>query len=158
MAARPPNVKRSVSTWSVEEAPTVEIHAVHEGRDYAGILQQTKLVYDQLLHDKHSKLFTLLLQQKAKYDTQCDEMARRSGTDSAPAMEFSVRAQEALNKLQAQCSKEMAELQQDYQNKLLAMQHTLEDKWKKDHAPKGTAPPAINDGPPVACKIYPHKN
>lgn len=156
MASRPPNVQRSQSTWSVEEAPTVEMRETQPGRDYLLILQQTKMVYDQLLQDKHNKLYTLLLQQKAKYDQQCDEMARRSGTDPQPAMEFSVRAQEALNSLQAQCSKEIADLKADYQTKLLAMQHTLEDKWRKEHGPRANE--YMSEGPPVACKVYPHKN
>jgi hypothetical protein len=117
---------------------------VQPERDYVSILQQTKIVYDQLLQDKHSKLFTLLIQQKATYDSQCDEMARKHGPQSSVAIEFGVRAQQALNQLQNKCSAEMRSLQEDYQNKLMTMQQVMEDKWRLEHG-RGAAPKVIKE-------------
>lgn len=156
--SRPANVQRSTSTWSMTDAPTVMISGVQPERDYMTILHQTKCVYDQLLQDKHSKLYTVLLQQKATYDAQCDEMARKQGPQAQVTIEFGVRAQQALNQLQANCSAEMRELLEDYQQKLMSMQQALEDKWRMEHGREAAPKPVRNDGPTVACKIYPHKN
>ena len=111
-------------------APTLELE-VHPDREYTMTLVQTRMVYDQLLQDKQVKLQDKLLQEKMKYDSKCNEMAR---IDKNRAMELAVWAQEQLNILHQENKAEMKEQREDYQEKLNKMRDQLEDGWQKKRA------------------------
>ncbi len=88
------------------------------------LLQQTKQVYDQLLMDRYCRLSQALLERKSQYDSQCGEL--QNSQRKQEAMEFCVRAQQALNSLQEEMAEELGELRKDYQTKLNNMQQQLE--------------------------------
>lgn len=128
-------------------APTVAVVAPSD-RDYGSLLQQTKMVYDQLLADKHSKLTAGLLQRKQQYDNKCAELHAQNSDN---ALEFGVRAQSALIQLRKDLCDELAELQTDYQAKLNHMQEELEVKWRSEQ-PKKMAPK-----PGIFSKVFKQK-
>lgn len=53
--------------------PTVNL-SIGPNRDYEMIMQQTKMVYDQLLADKNSKLVEALLHKKEVSLTSCKKL------------------------------------------------------------------------------------
>ena len=110
-------------------APTVGV-SVPPNRDYIFLLQQTTQVYNQLLHDKSDRLLTSLLQQKQQYDAEC---ARLEARDKTKALEYGVKAQDAINKAQKEAEQELTDLHGDYQQKLGKMFQQLEDKWRQEH-------------------------
>lgn len=109
--------------------PTVSLK-VHPGREYAMILEQTKTVYDNLLADKYNKLSADILAKKANFDGQATVLAK---TDTDKALEYSVKAQDAINKMYKEMFDELTELHKDYQHKLNKMMQTMEEKWRQDH-------------------------
>ena len=125
--------------------PTLTL-IVLPNQEYAITLQQTKMVYDQLLADKHSKLYQSLMIKKSQYDAKCAELAQ---TDQDKALEFGVRAQEDLNKLCQEYSEELMDQRRDYQEKMNKMYSATEEKWKADQERE--------NGNGVQCKVYPHK-
>lgn len=142
--------RQSLSAERMNRNPPTLTLVVPPDREYARLLQQTKMVYDQLLIDKHTKLYQALMIRKQQYDEKCNELAK---TNEEKALEFGVRAQEALNKMIHEFGEELMALRTDYQQKLNNMYSQLEEKWKQDH---GTLPPEVpNVGPP--CQVYPHK-
>ena len=59
--------------------------------------------------------------------------------DQKQGIEFSVKAQEELNRLQIQADMELSELHKDYQSKLNKMRDSLEEKWLLDHGHDGVS-------------------
>ena len=64
------------------------------------------------------------------------------------ALEFAVKAQDDLLKLQEMANKELGMLHRDYQRKLIKMQQELEQKWRKER---------LQTVMEVEVKVYPHK-
>ena len=107
------------------------------GRDYSSILCQTKMVYDQLLADKHAKLTRALLARKAQYDAQCAALeAREEKGHEDGILEFGVRAQAELYRLRDELEQELTELRADYQAKMNHMHGELELKWEQEQQDK----------------------
>jgi phage antirepressor YoqD-like protein len=79
---------------------------VPHDRKYGILLKQTKMVLDQLLGVKHTKLNQALLDKKYQYDNKCFDLYAQ---DQTRAIEFGVRAQDALNKLRMDSKKELLE-------------------------------------------------
>lgn len=110
--------------------PTVRI-AVAPDRDYGMMMQQTKMVYDQLLGAQYGKLLDAVVQRKAGFDREAAKIEKSAGREKA--LEYGIKAQEVLNKLQADTAEELRALQEDYQSKLNKLHTQLEDKWRKEH-------------------------
>lgn len=109
--------------------PTLHLVTPHPERSYSYILQQTKVVYDQLLIDKHAKLSQVLLIQKRKYEAKCAELQT---SQPQGALEFGVRAQEELNRVRQDLEEELAALTKDYQQKLNNMHTQLAQQWEDE--------------------------
>lgn len=62
-----------------------------------------------------------------EFDKQCIDLAKKSNSE---AMEFGVRAQEYLNRMQIESQAELKLLQNDYQLKLDKMLDQMETQWK----------------------------
>ena len=113
-------------------APAVGV-AIPPNREYSVLLQQTTQVYNQMLSSKCDKLLAALYQRKQKYDDEC---ARLEAGDQARALEYGVKAQEALNQAQRQAEDQLAALHKDYQQKLVSMYQQLEEQWKQQQQHK----------------------
>ncbi|KAK2159011.1 hypothetical protein LSH36_160g02003 [Paralvinella palmiformis] len=142
--------RKSLSAERMNRNPPTLTLVVPPDREYARLLQQTKMVYDQLLIDKHSKLYQALMIRKIQYDEKCNELTK---TNQNKALEFGVRAQEALNKMIHEFGEELMAQRTDYQQKLNNMYSQLEEKWKQEN--RSQPPEVPNVGPP--CQVYPHK-
>ena len=70
-------MKTPPTSPGIPASPTLTLD-VRKGVDFALIrdLEQTKMVYDQLLKDKQAKLGDRLLKQKKAYDAKCNELAK----------------------------------------------------------------------------------
>ena len=97
-------------------------------RDYAQMLQKTRLVYDQLLAQKAMKLMKRLHQHKDVFDRQCGDLEK---VDPDKALECAIEAQEKLTNMQRKAEELMIQLFQDYQNKFNNMHQELEAEWEK---------------------------
>ena len=129
--------------------PTLTL-VVPPERDYAFLLQQTKMVYDQLLVDKHGKLYEALMIRKEQYDAKCNELYKEN---QQKAMEFGVRAQDALNKMIHDFGNELMDQRKDYQEKLNSMYSQLDEKWKQEKGNISSAMSSISS----QCQVLPHK-
>ena len=119
-----------VVNWQFEmlgPAPAVGV-AIPPNREYSVLLQQTTQVYNQMLSSKCDKLLAALYQRKQRFDDEC---ARLEAEDQARALEYGVKAQEALNQAQRQAEEQLAALHKDYQQKLVKMYQQLEGQWKQ---------------------------
>jgi hypothetical protein len=94
--------------------PTVEL-LCGEGVPYATLVQQTKMVYDNLLADKYGKLMDQLLQQKAQFDAECNRLEQK---DAAKAIGYGIKSQDTLNKMSKEAENELKIIHVDYQNKM----------------------------------------
>ena len=112
------------------QTPTVNLH-VPTDRPYASILYQTKTVYDQLLASKKTKLLDKLVQTKLQYEAKCTALMDKCQNEDK-VLEYGVRAQEALNKLQKQTNNELRTLHIDYQMKMDKMNQQLEQEWRQE--------------------------
>ncbi|KAI0207702.1 hypothetical protein LSAT2_007683 [Lamellibrachia satsuma] len=86
------------------------------GVDSPHVLRQTKTVYDSMLTDKWRKQAVALLARKQQLDVECNHIAETAGVQRA--MEYGVRAQEALNRMRKRHSEELRTLQDRYQQTL----------------------------------------
>lgn len=113
-----------------DKAPPTLSLQVTPDRDYVVTLQQTKIVYNQLLADKQEKLCGSLMAKKSEIDQNCNQLSKK---DRNKAIELGVRGQETLYQLQQQFGEELKAQQGDYQSKLNKMRDVLEEKWRKEH-------------------------
>lgn len=95
------------------------------------------------------RLIEDLYKVKTDYDKQCAAIA-----DQQAAIEFGVRAQEHLNKLQTQADSELVDLHTDYQAKLDKMRVSLEEKWVAENVQYTTGKSLDSV---AGCKVYPKK-
>ena len=121
--------RHAVLTIPAEYHPKVNLASVRADRDFAFTLQQTKLVYDQMLEAKYGRLMKPWYVKKVEFEQQCCQFEDRGAIDEA--LKYGVRAQEYLNRQHADIVANVCAQQQDYQHKLDSMYTQLEDNWRK---------------------------
>ena len=119
----------AVLTLLTDFNPMVNLPTISPDRDFAYTLEQTKLVYDQMLRDRYGRQMKPWYIKKAEFEQECDNLEKRGAIQEA--VQFGVRAQEYLNRQHAEIVEGVCEHQQDYQHKLDIMYTSQEDNWRK---------------------------